>query len=80
RDPRYQKMHHKFAIFDGLMLGSGSFNYSTRAETLNFENVNFFNDADEIARFAAAFLQMFERGKAPKPPKREPKWAMPAAV
>ncbi|MEQ1920569.1 MAG: phospholipase D-like domain-containing protein, partial [Elusimicrobiota bacterium] len=45
RDPRYQKMHNKFAIFDGLMLESGSFNFSTRAETLSFENANFFNEA-----------------------------------
>ncbi len=79
RDPRYQKMHNKFAVFDGLMLESGSFNYSTRAETLSFENANFFNEADEIARYAAAFLQMFERGVAPKAPKREPKFAAPAA-
>lgn len=77
RDPRYQKMHNKFAIFDGLMLESGSFNYSSRAETLSFENANFFDDADEIARFASAFLQMFERGLAPKAPRREPKFAAP---
>jgi len=77
RDPRYQKMHNKFAIFDGLMLESGSFNYSSRAETLSFENANFFDDADEIARFASAFLQMFERGQAPKAPRREPKFAVP---
>jgi len=79
RDPRYQKMHNKFAIFDGKMLESGSFNFSTRAETLSFENANFFNEADEIARFAAAFLQMFERGMAPKAPRREPKFAAPAS-
>jgi len=79
RDPRYQKMHNKFAIFDGLMLESGSFNFSTRAETLSFENANFYDEADEIARFAAAFLQMFERGMAPKAPRREPKFTVPAA-
>ena len=79
RDPRYQKMHNKFALFDGLMLESGSFNFSTRAETLSFENANYFNDADEIARFAAAFLQMFERGLTPKAPKREPKFTPPAS-
>ncbi|HAZ07930.1 MAG TPA: hypothetical protein DCZ01_05255 [Elusimicrobia bacterium] len=78
RDPRYQKMHNKFALFDGKMLESGSFNYSARAEMLNFENANFFDDADEIARYAACFVQMFARGTAPKPPKREPQWAAPA--
>lgn len=80
RDPRYQKMHNKFAIFDGKMLESGSFNYSTRAETLSFENANFFNDADEIARYAAAFLQMFERGMTPRAPKRQPKFAVPSSA
>ena len=76
RDPRYQKMHNKFAIFDGQMLESGSFNYSSRAETLSYENANFFNEADEIARYAAAFLQMFERGMAPR---RQPKFAAPSS-
>lgn len=80
RDPRYQKMHNKFAIFDGKMLESGSFNFSSRAETLSFENANFFNDADEIARYAAAFLQMFERGMKPRAPKRQPKFAVPASI
>ncbi|MBI2386895.1 MAG: DUF1669 domain-containing protein [Elusimicrobia bacterium] len=80
RDPRYQKMHNKFAIFDGKMLESGSFNFSSRAETLSFENANFFNDADEIARYAAAFLQMFERGMKPRAPRREPKFAVPAST
>ncbi|MBI5245694.1 MAG: DUF1669 domain-containing protein [Elusimicrobia bacterium] len=79
RDPRYQKMHNKFAIFDGKMLESGSFNFSSRAETLSFENANFFDDADEIARFTASFLQMYERGNAPRAPKREPKFAVPDA-
>ena len=79
RDPRYQKMHNKLAIFDGKMLESGSFNYSTRAETLSFENANFFNDADLIARYAIYFTQMFDRGLAPKAPKREPKFAAPAS-
>ncbi len=79
RDPRYQKMHNKFAIFDGKVLSSGSFNYSTRAETLSFENVNFFDEADEIARFAMSFEQMFLRGLAPKPPRREPKFVTPAS-
>lgn len=79
RDPRYQKMHNKLAIFDGKMLESGSFNYSTRAETLSFENANFFDDADMIARYVLYFQQMFERGMAPKAPKREPKFASPSA-
>ncbi len=78
RDPRYQKMHNKFAIFDGAMLESGSFNYSSRAETLSYENASFYNDTEMIARFAAAFAQMFERGLAPKAPKREPVFTAPA--
>lgn len=79
RDPRYQKMHNKLAIFDGKMLESGSFNYSSRAETLSFENANFFDDADLIARYAIYFTQMFERGMAPKAPRREPKFTAPAS-
>jgi phosphatidylserine/phosphatidylglycerophosphate/cardiolipin synthase-like enzyme len=79
RDPRYQKMHNKLAIFDGKMLETGSFNYSSRAETVSYENANFFDDAAEIARYAAAFLQMFERGTTPKAPRRQPKFALPSS-
>ncbi|UPT74736.1 MAG: phospholipase D-like domain-containing protein [Elusimicrobiota bacterium] len=79
RDPRYQKMHNKFGLFDGKLLASGSFNYSSRAEALSFENINYFDEADEIARFALSFEQMFSRGKAPKAPRREPKFVVPAS-
>ena len=78
RDPRHQKMHNKFMIVDGLLLETGSFNFSSRADILNFENANFLNDLDEIERLTLEFFQMYDSGTKVIPPKHEPKWALPA--
>ena len=41
-------MHHKFGIFDGEMLETGSFNYSMNATFHNFENAFFSTDPQDI--------------------------------
>lgn len=74
RDPLYQKMHNKFMIVDGLMVEMGSFNYSPNAENNSFENTNFFDDKDDVARFVLYFDRMFKLGVKARPPRREPKW------
>lgn len=48
-------MHHKFAIFDNQVLLTGSYNWSTSAETRNFENVVFIRDAPAISAYQANF-------------------------
>lgn len=74
RDPLYQKMHNKFAVFDGKMVETGSFNYSPNAEKNSFENSNFFDLPALASRYAAFFERLFQHGfKAPKP-RREPTW------
>lgn len=74
RDPLYQKMHNKFLIVDGLMVEMGSFNYSPNAENNSFENANFLDDKDDVARFVAYFERMFKLGVKARKPRREPKW------
>ncbi len=78
RDPLYQKMHNKLIIVDGLLLETGSFNYSPNAEKNSFENVNFFDEPGIVARYAAYFAKVFAAGFAPRPPRREPKFTAPA--
>lgn len=74
QDPLYQKMHNKFAVFDGKMVETGSFNYSPNAEKNSFENANFFDVPALAERFAVFFERLFSNGfKAPKP-RREPVW------
>lgn len=79
RDPLYQKMHNKMMIVDGALLETGSFNYSPNAEERSFENVNFFDEPDMVARYAAYFAKVFAAGFAPRRPRREPKFSTPAA-
>lgn len=50
-------LHHKFAVIDGRLVITGSYNWLNRAETLNHENVVCLEDA----RLAAAFLSEWQR-------------------
>ena len=54
-------MHHKFAIFDGLRLLNGSYNWTRGAADTNFENVIETADATLIAAFAAEFARLWDR-------------------
>jgi cardiolipin hydrolase len=48
-------MHHKFAIFDGLWLLNGSYNWTRSACSHNEENVVVTNDAALVRQFVEAF-------------------------
>lgn len=54
-------MHHKFAIFDGLRLINGSYNWTRGAADLNFENLIDTADTNLIAVFAAEFTRLWNR-------------------
>jgi cardiolipin hydrolase len=54
-------MHHKFAIFDGIRLINGSYNWTRGAADLNFENLIDTADANLIATFAAEFTRLWNR-------------------
>jgi len=79
RDPLYQKMHNKMMIVDGALLQTGSFNYSPNAEQRSFENVNFYDERDMLARYAAYFGKIFAAGFAARPPRREPVFVAPSS-
>jgi len=52
-------MHHKYAIFDGRVLLSGSFNWSAGAEQDNDENAVFIRDRAVISSFQQNFNAMW---------------------
>ena len=54
-------MHNKFAVFDGRLAVTGSFNWTTSADSYNFENAVFISDPAAVARFAEAFERLWSQ-------------------
>ncbi len=54
-------MHHKFAILDGKVLLTGSYNWTSTAASLNSENIIITNEAFFVQAFATQFEQMWNR-------------------
>lgn len=52
-------MHHKFAIFDGLWLLNGSYNWTRSGCSHNEENLVATNDATLLRQFQGAFDQLW---------------------
>lgn len=52
-------MHHKFAIFDGVWLLNGSYNWTRSACERNEENLVVSNDAALVRQFQGAFAQLW---------------------
>lgn len=52
-------MHNKFAVFDSRLAVTGSFNWTTSADSYNFENAVFISDPAAVARFAEAFERLW---------------------
>lgn len=52
-------MHHKFALFDGVRLLTGSFNWTRSATEHNEENLIVTADARLVASFASRFEQLW---------------------
>ncbi|MBI2149774.1 MAG: phospholipase D family protein, partial [Acidobacteria bacterium] len=48
-------MHNKYALFDGSVLLTGSYNWSTNAEENSFENAVFIRNAAAISAYQANF-------------------------
>ncbi|MBI5595973.1 MAG: DUF1669 domain-containing protein [Elusimicrobia bacterium] len=74
----FEKNHNKFVLVDGKVLGAGSYNYTSNAETNSYENVSFTSDAADVAFFMAYFRMLFENGWKPMKPKAPPE-GLPAA-
>ncbi len=52
-------MHHKFAIFDGKLLVTGSYNWTDSAECCNRENALLLDDPSVIVRYQTHFEPLF---------------------
>ena len=52
--------HDKFAIFDGKLLETGSFNWTANGEKYNHENIIFFTDAELIKAFQQEFEKLWK--------------------
>lgn len=48
-------MHNKFSVIDGNIVATGSFNYSSNADTKNEENLVFIDSPDLAQKFTADF-------------------------
>jgi phosphatidylserine/phosphatidylglycerophosphate/cardiolipin synthase-like enzyme len=58
-------MHNKFAVFDGELLETGSFNWSVAADQKNFENAMFRSDASLAAGYTRYWDWMWSLAHAP---------------
>ena len=56
-------MHNKFAIFDGKLAETGSFNWTTSAENYNFENALFIADPSVVTRFEDEFDRIWSQAQ-----------------
>ena len=70
-----QHMHHKFAIFDGVTVVTGSYNWTVSAATRNHENIVVLADPSVAATFREEFERMWQvlplyREHSPKLKKR----------
>jgi hypothetical protein len=54
-------MHHKFAVLDGKVLATGSYNWTSTAASLNSENIMITNESFFVQAFASQFEQMWNR-------------------
>lgn len=52
-------MHHKFAVFDGRTVATGSYNWTRSAAELNRENVVISDDRRIVDRFIESFEQLW---------------------
>ncbi len=56
-------MHDKFAVFDGQLVETGSFNWTISAEDYNYENALFLSDPQTVARYENEFDRIWSRAQ-----------------
>ncbi|MFA6003738.1 MAG: phospholipase D-like domain-containing protein [Elusimicrobiota bacterium] len=60
-------LHSKFAIFDGRLMETGSYNWTGNARDNNYENLVFLDDSRDVAAFLGYFERLRGSAWAPKP-------------
>jgi len=58
---KYSKMHHKFAVIDRKRVLTGSYNYTTVASTVSYENLVLLNSVEVARTFTAEFQRIRSR-------------------
>ena len=53
-------MHNKFAIFDGKIMITGSYNWTNNAERFNYENAIFITDPNVITQYQKDFDSIWQ--------------------
>jgi phosphatidylserine/phosphatidylglycerophosphate/cardiolipin synthase-like enzyme len=56
-------MHNKFAIFDGNLIETGSFNWTTSGASYNFENAIFIANPDVSASYEKEFNHIWAQAQ-----------------
>ncbi len=56
-------MHNKFAVFDGELVETGSYNWTTSATSYNFENAVFIRDTKVSARYEEEFEHIWAQAR-----------------
>lgn len=56
-------MHNKFAVFDGDLVETGSFNWTTSAASYNFENAVLIRDPKVSARYEEEFNHIWAQAR-----------------
>ena len=60
---RRSLMHNKFAVFDDALVETGSFNWTTSANSYNFENALFIRDPKVAARYEEEFEHIWAQAQ-----------------
>lgn len=60
-DDDEQHMHNKFAVFDGRVVCTGSYNWTRKASTHNIENILVIRDPAICGKFSAEFEKLWKR-------------------
>ncbi len=61
--PEQSLMHHKFAIFDGRLVITGSYNWTHSAEVANYENVVLLDEPAVVNRFQEEFRRLWREAR-----------------
>lgn len=64
---RAPKFHHKFVVFDGRTVATGSFNWTVGADEVNFENILFVRDKSLARKFTTEFERIWKDDKLAVP-------------
>jgi phosphatidylserine/phosphatidylglycerophosphate/cardiolipin synthase-like enzyme len=57
-----KRMHHKFCIFDGKRVMTGSYNITGNAYKNNYENAIFLSDPGVVKAYQDRFNNLFDKG------------------